>query len=109
MEKFNKLLELLRGLNLIQTSVDWAESLPKEIWHEYFKGNFKELARNLELDQRRHYETSISVIEIYGKPLGIRHITNLYSETSSCMDIYYRIEFFEMVETTIISYKRVNP
>ena len=106
MEKFNELLEQLQGLKIVQTSIDWAENLPEQIWNDHFKGNFKELKSGLDIDQRRHYETSISVIEIYGKPLGIRHITNLYSESSSCEDCYVTIEFFEMEEVTIKSYKR---
>jgi hypothetical protein len=88
--------------------MDWAENLPQEIWDEHFKGNFKEIARGLNVDQRRHYETSISVIEIYGKILGIRHITNLYSESSSCEDCYVTIDFFEMEEITIKSYRRIE-
>lgn len=107
MEKFNELLEKLKGLKIIQKSMDWAECLPEEIWKDHFDGNFKELKNGLDVDQRRHYETSISIIEIYGKPLGIRHITNLYSESSSCEDCYVTIEFFEMKEVLIKSYEKV--
>lgn len=107
MEKFNELLKELQGLNIVQTSIDWAENMPDKIWDDHFKDNFKELGRGLDVDQRRHYETSVSVIEIYGKPLGIRHITNLYSESSSCEDCCVDMEFFEMEEVTIKSYIRI--
>ena len=105
MEKFNELLEKLNSLKLIQTSIDWAECLPQEIWEEHFKGNFKELKNGLDPDTHRWYETSISVISIYGKLLGISHISNLFSESSSCEDCYVTIGFSEMEEVTIISYK----
>jgi hypothetical protein len=108
MEKFNELLEQLQELKIVQTEMDWAENLPQEIWDEHFKGNFKEITRGLNVDQRRHYETSISVIEIYGKILGIRHVINLYSESSSCEDCYVTIDFFEMEEITIKSYIRIE-
>lgn len=107
MEKFNELLEQLKELKIVQTSIDWAENLPEQIWNDHFNGNFKELKNGIDVDQRRHYETSISVIEIYEKPLGIRHITNLFSESSSCEDCYVTIEFFEMEEVTIKSYERI--
>jgi hypothetical protein len=106
MEEFNELLKELKNINTEQTSIEWDENIPEEIWNNHFKGNFKELKSGLEVDTRRWYETSISVIEIYSKPLGIKHITNLFSESSSCEDCYVHIEFFEMEEITIKSYKR---
>jgi len=109
MEKFNELLEKLNELKLIQTQIDWAENIPEEIWEEHFLGNWKELKSGLSTDTHRWYETSVSVISIYNRILGIRHITNLFSESSSCEDCYVTIEFFEMREVTVISYERVKP
>lgn len=106
MEKFNELLEQLQGLKIVQTSMDWAENLPEQIWNDHFKGNFKQLKIGLDVDTHRWYETSISVVEIYGKPLGIRHITNLFSESTSCGDCHVTIEFFEMEEVVVKSYQR---
>lgn len=106
MEKFNELLEKLNGLKLIQKQMDWAKCLPKEIWNEHFKDNFKQLKSGLDPDAHRWYESSISVISIYDKLLGIKHIANLFSESSSCEDCYVTIEFFEMKEVTVVSYTR---
>lgn len=108
MEKFNELLEKLNGLKIIQKSMDWAECLPEEIWNEHFKGNFIQIKSGLDPDTHRWYETSISVISIYDKLLGITHISNLFSESSSCEDCFVTIDFFEMKEVQIISYKRVD-
>jgi len=108
MEKFNELLEKLKGLKITQTESDWAECLPAEIWEEHFKGNFKELKSGLDVETHRWYEVSTSVIEIYGKCLGISHITNLFSESSSHEDCYVTIGFFEMEEIMIKSYKKVS-
>ncbi len=107
MEKFNDLLKQLKELKLIQTSMDWAECLPEQIWNDHFKDNFKQIKHGLDVDQHRHYETSIQVIEIYGRLMGIRSITNLYSESSSCEDCYVTIEFFEMKEVASVSYIKV--
>jgi hypothetical protein len=106
MEKFNELFEQLQKLRIVQTSINWVEDLPEQIWNDHFKGNFKTLKNMLDIDQRGWYETSITVIEIYGKLLGIRHVSNLYSENKSCEDYNVTIEFFEMEEIMIKSYKR---
>jgi len=107
MKKFNELLEQLQQLEIVQTSMDWADNLSEQIWNDHFKGNFKQLKSGLDVDTHRWYETSISVVEIYGKPLGIRHITNLFSEESSVEDVCFTIEFFEMEEIMVTSYRRV--
>jgi hypothetical protein len=108
MEKFDNLLQQLKALEINQEHADWAECLPDEIWKEHFMGNFKELKRGLYVDIRRHYETSIDVLEIYGRILGIRYITNLYSEQSDYGDCCHIIEFFEMKPITIISYEKID-
>ena len=110
MKNFNDLLEKLNNLRIIQKSIDWEECLPEEIWNEYFKGKCKELTSRLDVDTHRWYETSISVINIYDcdKLLGIRHITNLFSESSSCEDCYVTLKFFEMREITITSYEIIE-
>lgn len=104
MEKFNKLLKQLQELKIVQKEIDWAENLPEQIWEEHFKNNFQELKKGLYVDGRRHYETTISVIKIYNKILGIRHITNVYSESSSCEDCFVNLDFFEMEEQQTITY-----
>lgn len=108
MKKFYELLEKLKNLEIVQKDINWCENLPNEIWNEHFENNFKELKSGLDVVKHRWYETSISVIEIYGKPLGIKHITNLFSESSSCEDCYVTIEFFEMEAVYVVSYKKLG-
>lgn len=108
MEKYYELLEKLESLEIIQKSIDWAENIPDEIWKDYFENNYKMLKSDLEVDKHRWYETSISVIEIYDNLLGIKHISNLYSESSSCEDCDVVIEFFTMKEVVDVTYKRLS-
>lgn len=107
MEKFNELLVKLKGLNITQESMDWEECLPEEIWKEHFKDNHKVLKTGLNPDKHRWYETTISVISIYDRLLGIRHISKIYSESSSCEDCAETLGFDEMKEITVISYEAV--
>ncbi len=103
---FNELLEKLNGLKIIQKQISWQECLPEEIWNDYFDGNFNEIKNGLNPDAHRWHETSTSVIRIYDKLLGIRHITNLFSEMSSCEDCFVTIEFFEMNKINVVSYEK---
>lgn len=105
--KFNELLEKLDNLKIIQKEIDWEENIPETLWNEDFNNNFTKLKNRLDVDTHRWYETSISAIKIYDKILGIRHITNLFSEESSCEDCYVTITFFEMKEVIIISYQEL--
>ena len=105
MEKFNELLAKLKELKITQTKGDWSENLPDDIWEQYFKGNFKEIKHNLAVDTHRWYETSIVVLEICGGLLGIRYITNMFSESQDWEDCYVQIEFMEMKEVQTVSYE----
>lgn len=105
MEKFNELLTKLKKLEIIQFSGDWAENLPDDIWEEYFNENFEEVKKGLDVDEHRWYETSITVIKIFGRFLGIRHITNMYSAQQDFEDCYEKIKFMEMKEVPSITYE----
>lgn len=108
MTKFEELLTKLSELNITQTKSDWAENLPEDIWKEYFFGKYDEVAYGLEVDTHRWYETSIDVIKIYDRFLGIRYITNMFSESQDWEDCYVTIEFMEMKEVQITSYKPLS-
>jgi len=57
------------------------------------------------IDGHRHYETSIYVYEFDNDfLLGIRAISQLYSEMSSIDDIYHILEFYEMEEKEVVTY-----
>lgn len=107
-KKFNELLVKLKGLNIIQTKGGWAENLPHDIWEQHFKNNFKEVEHYLDVDTHRWHETSITVIEVYGKFLGVRYITNMFSERQDYEDCHVQLEFFEMKQVQTVSYTEVD-
>ncbi len=108
MKEFNELLKKLQALTITQTEGDWAENLPEDIWEDYFKANFKELKNGLDIDTHRWYETSIVVLEICGGLLGIRYITNIFSEQQDWEDCCVQIEFMEMKEVQTVTYEKVD-
>ena len=46
-------------------------------------------------------------MEIYGGLLGIRYISNVFSEGMDVGDCCVGMQFFEMKEVEVISYKKV--
>jgi hypothetical protein len=107
MEKFDELLAKLKELEIVQTQGDWQENIPEDIWEEYFKDNFEEVKHGLEVDTHRWYETSITVIKIFGRFLGIGYITNMFSEESSYEDCFVKLWFCEMKEAQTTTYEQV--
>lgn len=103
-----KLLEKLNELKITQKSGDWTEDLPEDIWENYFKDQFKTVAHGLEVDTHRWYETSISVIEMKGKYIGIEFISNMFSESSEWEDCCVTIKFHEMEEFTTKGYRKTK-
>jgi hypothetical protein len=88
-----QIIKELNDLKILQKEFDFLEDLPDDIYEKYFHELVDE---GLEVDKRRWYETSISVFKINEGSIGVRHISNLYSEQSSVLDIFYTIKFFEM-------------
>lgn len=101
--KMKALIKKLNDLKIIQESYDFVEDLPSDIQEKYFPAG--SLACELDIDKHRWYETSISVWETELGLIGVRAITNLYSENSSYSDIYYTLKFFEMEPIETITYK----
>lgn len=109
MEKFDELLEKLKSLELEQTGGDWIEEegLPMDIYKNYLEGNLKEVDFGLDVDKHRWYEKSTTVYEIFGRYLGVRMATDLFSESMDYSDCSVTIKFFEMKPVTTITYQAI--
>lgn len=103
-EKFYNLLSKLQALELKQTTAEFFEEemLPVELYEEMLQRNH--VASNLHIEKRRWHETSTDVYEIYGRFLGVRKVSDLYSDLSDFKDIYWSYWFGEMEAVTSISY-----
>lgn len=99
------MIEKLNNLQILQTKSDWAECIPDEIWNASFKGKFNLTDSNIDVDTHRWYETSIEVLKFKEGLLGVRCITNMFSESQDYEDCYHHLQFFEMEEFTTISYR----
>lgn len=100
-----EIVDYLNSLEIEQKSIDFEEDLPLYICNKYFLGK-KRLATEIDIDKLRWYETSISVYEFPEGLLGVRHVTDMYSEQISVSDIRHTLIFCEMEEFTNVSYKR---
>lgn len=102
-----ELIERLNDLKIEQIEVDWAESLPMEIWEKHFDGKFEEVDK-VDEDSHRWYELITTVIKLEDKFIGIRHISMMYSESSSVDDIGHILQFMEMEPILKTTYKIKN-
>ncbi len=102
--RFNELLKKLNELTIIQKS-SWEEDIPAVIWIDYFTGNYDMVASGLDTDTHRWYETSTTVIEIFGCLLGVNQISNIFSESITYEDCWHILEFFEMKPVKTTTYK----
>lgn len=100
-----ELITKLNALKIIQKSGDWAEDIPEDIWNSAFKGKFIPVAHNLNVDTHRWYETSIIVLKFKESFVGIRYLTKSFSESQDIEDCYVVLDFNEMEEVTIKSFK----
>ena len=106
MKNIQEVIHKLNELNITQTKGDWTENIPEDIWNTWFKDNFKELSSGLEVDTHRWYETSISVIAINNVFLGIKFITNMFSESQGYDDCCVQMRFYYMKEVKVITYTK---
>ena len=103
--KTNKeLVEYLNNLKIAQTS-SWDENIPEDVWNEYFKNKYESVEVGLDVDKHRWYELSTEVLSINDGFIGVHSVTDTFSEQSSIEDMYHHLEFFEMEEIKVTSYK----
>lgn len=98
------IIEHLNNLKIRQTELDFEEGLPANIYETYFQ-IWTNVASDLDIDKHRWFETSISVWETpEGEFIGVRSVTNIYSEQSDCSDIGWQLCFIPMKPVETISY-----
>lgn len=107
MDKFDELLKQLNELEIEQEQMEWSENIPEEIWNEHFANKCAQLESDLDVDKHRWYETSISVVEVYDRIMGVKHVSDIFSESMSCKDCGHTLEFFEMEPVNTITYSRI--
>lgn len=103
--KFDELLQELNKYEIIQTTFDWEEIIPEELWNEHFENNNHRVVAWISYEKHRHYETGIIVISIYGRYLGIRALSDIYSEMTAPEDCYHIVKFYEMESKTKKTFK----
>ena len=106
-------IKMMNDLQISQKSIDWIKDIPEEIYRKYFNngrgGNLYSIVANeLDVDKHRWYELSTTIVTFMLGTFGVEHISNLYSESSSCSDICHTLEFFEVEEVVTTIYKRKN-
>ena len=99
-----EIIEKLNNLKIIQKSMDFCEDLPEDVYETYFQ---KCVNVGLNVDKSRWYEASIDVYKIPEGFLGVKSVTDTFSESTEVKDIFHTLEFFEMEEIQIVTYKKL--
>lgn len=100
-----ELVQKLNDLKIIQTRGEWSENIPREFYKEHLEDKYEEVDWDLDVDKHRWYETSVTVLKFDEGFIGVEFITDMFSEAQSWEDCYHTINFFEMEEITITSYR----
>jgi len=98
-----ELVKLLNDQKIIQKG-EWIECIPEDIYEKHLK-SCPTLAKNIDRDIHRWYETAITVVAFGDEYIGVRGITKLYSEESSYEDCRVTLGFYEMSEIKVVSYE----
>ena len=101
------LIENLNSLEIIQ-KYDWIDSIPSDIYNEYFDWKHTIVAEWIDIEEHRWYDISTTVININWELIWVKHISKLNSESSSFEDFYHKIKFVKMEEIQITSYKEIK-
>lgn len=107
MEKITiaQLVEKLNSLKILQTSIDWVEDIPEDLYNQYFK-DLTGIASGINVDKHRWYELALEVVVLPDIGfIGVTAIQDLSSENSSCEDIYHHLKFHEVQEYTTSTWK----
>ena len=83
-------------------NIDHKSEVLDELYNKY---NPTLVMSGLNIDERRHYEKSTSVLKVGDYFIGYRGVTKMYSEMSEYRDIGIYLEFFEMTRETVTVYK----
>lgn len=77
------------------------------IWdaEEYLEGDYKLVARDLEIARHRWHETSVNVYKLDDGYIGIWGLSKIYSELGTADDFKIQCEVDEYEEVQIISYQ----
>ena len=102
---FDELLEKLNGLKILQKNIDWEEDIPEDLYNEYFT-DYDLVDELLNIKKHRWYETSISVLKINDQFLGVKHVSDLKSESMEVEDCFVHLKFMEMKAVETITYHK---
>ena len=108
MDRFDELVKKLNSFKLPQMYLSWDDNIPTKVWDDYFyNGEFSVIATEIDIEKHRWYETSMMVVKIFNRYLGIRHVSKICSDSDNVSDTFYITKYFEVfpVKKTIIEYK----
>ena len=102
MSRFDDLLSRLNASPMKQRYLDWAVNIPAKIWYDFFVDTeWGIVDTNLNVDKRRWYEISTTVVKIFGRYLSIRQVSQIYTETMDAGDVGHSPTYKEVFPVVV--------
>lgn len=95
MSRFDKMLKELNTMDIQQTTEYWLDSIPYNIRKKYFNNEIKVMKTGVCKRSNPLYTTSIEVIDMNGRYLGVHHISNKHHLSMSYKKFNESLDFFE--------------
>lgn len=105
--EFKEFLQKLQSLQLEQTTSEYEEQLPDDIYEIWESFDPQVVESDLDIDKHRWYEISTIAYQFGDNYLGVRGATQMYSEQSSWSDLCVDWEVFEMKTIQITTYEPI--
>ena len=98
-----KLVAEINSAQITQAEYPDEQEFPSHIQSEL--DQLETVAQGLDVAKHRWYETSTTVYKHLEGFIGIRYVTDLFSESSSMEDIFWTLRAFEMEQVMEPTYK----
>lgn len=93
------IVEQLNARKILQTT-DIEEQL------SILELDYPTIKDKLDVEKHRWYETSITVLKVGEELLGVRAVSDVFSEQMNYEDCYHTLTFMEMEEIQTTTYKK---
>ena len=103
-ERFEEIIKILNDAKIYDSIEDSLDLISNDEWDE----NFEEKASNINIDRRRHYETSERIWKVGDWYMGERHVSFCYSEMTSVEDTGVTAKFYEVERVERVYYDYIK-
>ena len=105
-ERFEEVIKILNAAEIYDVEEDSFDIISADEWGR----EFKDVASDLNIDKRRHYETSERIWKVGEWYMGERYVSHCYNEMCNARDTGVTAKFYEVerIEKVAYEYKKIG-